>query len=354
MLIPLVILLCFAFGCQQAEEVAELEEYDAASNLPGFIFSEPAPNKDGKIKILLHFDMEGLSGQDDWRTAFVDYAEQYKKGQELLTADVNAVIEGLFDGGADEIYVWDGHGSGSSEPDIILEQMDSRAKFLYRKKTPQPLWENITFDAIAVVGMHSKTGGEGFMAHTMSLGIDYILNGRSINETELLMLRWGRYDIPVIFASGDDKLKEQLQPYPWIEYVTVKLATNTFTADLRPVNEVHEEMRIAAEKSVKNISRAKSVKLKIPINAGLRTEPPGSLRVLNGVPGINYKDETVFFEAKNYDEAMGYMIALTRVARTGRHQVLVQTVSNQDNAKKIWDEYWNKIFDIWLDIKSNQ
>ena len=92
------------------------------------------------------------------------------------------------------------------------------------------------------------------MAHTRTLGMDFIINGKSVNEVELTMLDFGiGQNLPVIFASGDDKLKEQLQPYTWIEYVTVKYATSASTADLRPVDEVHEEMRVAASRAVINI-----------------------------------------------------------------------------------------------------
>ncbi len=353
MILPLVLVLCFTLGWQDKEAIEEQDEADA---LPGFIFSAPAPNSDETIKILVHYDMEGLSGQNDWRTVFYQYSEQYKRGRELLTADVNAVIEGCFDGGADEVHVVDGHGSGSPGPDIILEKMDSRAKFIYWNKIPEgkSLWEYYVIDAIAVVGMHSKTGGGGFMAHTQSLGMDYILNGRSINETERLMLRVGRRSIPVIFASGDDKLKEQLQPYPWIEYVTVKIAKSTSTADLRPVDEVHKEMRIAAGKAVKNMSKAKTLELDVPIKAGLRVEPPASLNILQGLPGIDFINDTVIFEAANYGEAMELINALVYVARTGYQKVLMQTVSDQDNSKNIMDEYWNNLCMSWLDIKPDQ
>ena len=66
MILPLALILCCMASCQDKAAMAELEEQNEASVLPGFIFSEPAPSSDGKIKILLHFDMEGLSGQDDW------------------------------------------------------------------------------------------------------------------------------------------------------------------------------------------------------------------------------------------------------------------------------------------------
>jgi D-amino peptidase len=345
-------------GCQDKEAMAELEMQNEASGLPGFIFSEPAPNRDEKIQILIHYDMEGLSGQDDWRTAFSMY-EQYKKGQELLTADVNAVIGGLSDGGADEIYVIDGHGSGNRNPDIILEKMDSRAKFVSWSDIPEgtTLPEYYGIDAVAAVGHHSKTGGGGFMAHTRTLGMDFTINGRSVNETELKMLDYGTDEnIPLIFAAGDDKLKEQLQHYPWIEYVTVKFATSASTADLRPVEEVHEEMRVAASKAVKNIPKSKAVKLKIPFKAGLRAVPPASLSILRRLPGINYQNETVTFEAKDYwDARRNGWVALVRIAITGHYEVKWETLWEiLDDSRKIGKEVMNNLYMRWLDYESGR
>lgn len=46
--------------------------------------------------------------------------------------------------------------------------------------------------------MHSKTGGGGFAAHTYTIGIDWILNDMSINETEIIAYSWGRADVPAM------------------------------------------------------------------------------------------------------------------------------------------------------------
>jgi hypothetical protein len=127
----------------------------------GYILKEPASDSDGVIQVLVLYDMEGLSGLRDVK--MIDYSptEEYKKGQELLTGDVNAVIEGLFAGGADVVHVVDGHGSGNPEPDILIEQMDSRAEMINRDTSFDSyidLAEEGAYDAVAVVGMHSKTG----------------------------------------------------------------------------------------------------------------------------------------------------------------------------------------------------
>jgi D-aminopeptidase len=47
------------------------------------------------------------------------------------------------------------------------------------------------YDAVAVVGMHAKTGSRGFASHTLTLGIGVVINERVITETELVGLSWG-------------------------------------------------------------------------------------------------------------------------------------------------------------------
>ncbi len=323
----------------------------------GYILKEPASDSDGVIQVLVLYDMEGLSGQKDVKTTDYSPTEEYKKGRELLTGDVNAVIEGLFAGGADVVHVVDGHGSGNPEPDILIEQMDSRAEMINRDASFDSyidLAEEGVYDALAVVGMHSKTGGGGFLAHTYTLGMDWILNGRSINETEIVIYSYGRVGIPVIFASGDNKLKEQLELYPWIEYVTVKEALSADDAELRPLQEVHEEMRAGARRAAENRAQAKIVELRKPITAALRAVHPARLSRLEDVPGINYKDNTVTFEAKDFLEAYQGIVGLIQAATDGYDQVLREVLVEKTDFRKIVNSFREKLTLRWLDVESGR
>src|SRR2546423_416766 len=95
----------------------------------GRVYSAPVLHPGKPLKILLSYDMEGLSGQDDWRTFESRHPDYFKQGQSLLAGDVNAVIEGLVAGGAQVIDVFDQHGSGQPDsiPDLPRELMDRRA-----------------------------------------------------------------------------------------------------------------------------------------------------------------------------------------------------------------------------------
>ncbi|MFC2118616.1 M55 family metallopeptidase [Bacteroidota bacterium] len=322
----------------------------------GFIVSDPIPDNNDEIKILLYYDMEGISGLNDMRS--LNYGnEGYTAARDLLTNDVNAVIDGLFAGGADIVDVVDAHGSGNPEPDILLDKMDSRVKLISRDKPFRSycdLTEKKVYDAIAVVCMHSKTGGGGFAAHTYTIGMDWIFNDMSINETEIIAYSWGRADIPLIFASGDDKLKEQLEYLPWIEYVTVKIAKGASDAELIPLDKVHNDMKLKAKIAVENISKAKVVNFSTPIKTQLRAVHPSSLGLLNGVPGINYQDNIVTFIADDFQIAYDGVTALIGVASRSWVNILHESIRQENNSSKIYNNYSNKLIARWGDVESGR
>ncbi len=290
------ITIVVAVGCAPAPSGQEIPgSPSGAQDAAPWTTELAAVDTSDGIRVLLLHDMEGLAGQDDWHS-FVFGDPQYPSGQEMLAADVNAVIDGLFAGGATEVHVVDGHGSGNPDPDVRADLLDPRASQVLRDApfdTYFDVPETSSYDAVAVVGMHAKTGSGGFASHTFTLGMDIIINGASITETELVALSWGRFGVPVIFGSGDDRLAADLETMPWIEFVTVKTATSASSVQLRPVDQAHADMTAAARRAVENLSTARVMRVSAPVQATLRAVPPASLEILEGVPGIDYADNTV-------------------------------------------------------------
>lgn len=317
----------------------------------------PVKNSDGVLRVLVLHDMEGLSGQDDPRTFFAGYPDFYARGREYLTADVNAVIKGLFEGGADEVHVVDGHGSGNPEPDILLKELDPRARMVFRDKPFRQYMDLVepgVYDAVAVVGMHAKTGSRGFASHTFTLGIGVELNGHSITETEFVGLSFGRASVPVIFASGDDRLAADLKAMPWITYVLTKTATSASSADTRPVEVVRGELREGATRALRQRDQAKAMRLRMPVQVAVRVVPPASLSVLDGVPGIEYENETVRFTAQSFEEVNGGIMKLIGVARTNYSSVLMESLNARPDGEAIVADYRHRLVNRWLDYESGR
>ena len=99
----------------------------------GLLASSAAIAQEDGLKVMLLYDMEGMSGATDYRYTTNSHVDHYAEGRKMMTADVNAAIRGLIAGGATEIMVVDGHGSGNrSGPDVIVEELLEPAVMHYR------------------------------------------------------------------------------------------------------------------------------------------------------------------------------------------------------------------------------
>ena len=185
-----------------------------------------APKEYVPMKIYIMTDMEGVAGILDFEK-WCQPSERgypgwyYDLGCDLLTREVNAAIDGLCRGGADEIVVSDGHGAGGIYPLLL----DRRAKLMRGWPVGWPCELDESYDAVAWVGQHAKASTpRAHLAHTQSLKyIDQAINGVSIGEFGQLVLCAGELGVPAIFASGDEALcTEATALVPGIVTVAVK------------------------------------------------------------------------------------------------------------------------------------
>ena len=296
---------------------------------------DPVPAAPDTVRVLVYYDMEGLAGLSDWHGIFYRYTEPYVLAQKFLAADVNAVVDGLFAGGATQVNVVDSHGSGNPEPDLPLDKLDSRARPVIRDmpfESYSGLLEPAAYEAIVAVGMHGKTGSGGFAAHTYGLGKEIIFNGQSTSETELIAYSWGRVGVPVIMVTGDDTTKADLKQMPWIEFVVVKTSLSSTSVELRSIDKVHREMREAAKRAVINRARMKAMALTEPINATVRSRPPASLAMLDGVPGVDYANGQVNFTATDFESAYRGVESLIRVADLANNEILYNVIRGENHS----------------------
>ena len=183
------------------------------------------------MKIYIMTDLEGVAGVvnfEDWTSPGKPY---YELAKEFLTLEVNAAIDGFFEGGATEILVADGHGPGA----INIKLLDPRVDYLRGwGKGPWPVMLDGSFDALAFVGQHSKSGTPyGHLVHTQSCGyLDLSINGVSIGEFGQLAMCASELGVRTVFGSGDLAFTKEAQALvPGIETVAVKRGLNPETGD---------------------------------------------------------------------------------------------------------------------------
>lgn len=176
------------------------------------------------MKIMVMTDMEGVAGvlnHDDW---VMPAGRWYPTGLRLLTAEVNAAIDGLAAGGATEIVVVDGHGAGGIDP----EHLDGRAQLLRGIVDREAAWPwglSRDFTGLCFVGQHAKAGTDySHITHTQWFNYrDLQVNGVSIGEYGQMALCAMELGVPCILACGEEALcREAAALTPGVVTVSVK------------------------------------------------------------------------------------------------------------------------------------
>lgn len=284
--------------------------------------SVPPPRPERRV--LLFYDMEGASGVDR-EEQFDSRSGAFADGREHLTGDVNAVIAGLFDGGATDVDVFNTHGAGGDTL-VSRSRLDARARIVSRQ-SPRVAYDpdshalSERYIAAVSIAAHDKPRSGGFAPHTVTVGTTPVLNGAGLTETDLLSYAVGTRGIPMIMASGDDVLGQSLaRTLPWIEYVAVKRST-AGTVSLEPEARAQESLRVAAARALRRVDQGsmRPLQPRPPITAGLLPSYPARLYpTMDHLPGLIRHGDTVTFAARNYVEAYRGMMLLLTMAASAR------------------------------------
>jgi D-amino peptidase len=226
------------------------------------------------MKIMIAADMEGITGVVHWDHVNSKHPE-YGRFRQLMTGDVNAAILGAVEGGADEVVVSDGHGSGRN---ILIEELDERARLNSGTPSPFSMVQGIdeSFDGVIFVGYHARIGTpQAILEHTWSdeRVANLELQGKPFGETGLNGAMCGHFGVPALMVTGDLAVSiEAQQFFPGIETVVVKKASGRMAAELLPPSVTQDMIQSAAARAVKRLtegSAPKPLKLDPPIKMAI-------------------------------------------------------------------------------------
>jgi D-amino peptidase len=156
------------------------------------------------MKIFIMTDMEGISGVNGRGDGIGNKTINGPTACELLTEEVNAVTEGLIQGGADKVVVCDGHG-GSNSIDIRKLHPGASLSTIGGEMTPVNLLD-ASFDAAIQLGAHAFEGSpDGYLSHTYNSHsvANMSINGVRVGEIGITTLMASYFNIPTILVSGD-------------------------------------------------------------------------------------------------------------------------------------------------------
>lgn len=204
------------------------------------------------MNILIATDMEGIAGIEDAGDCLPSHPAAYARGRRLMTDEVLVAIEALRAAGAERISVGDWHMVGTN---IERERMPAGVKvrpiadLALAEADPSMTKANGgPLDAVVMLGHHASTPNpRAFCSHTFIWDMEVLLDGESLNEVQVYAQGLAAEEIPVLLASGDRWMLEELGEgeLGGAQLVATKEGQGRGRASSREVNAVRAELTAA-------------------------------------------------------------------------------------------------------------
>ncbi len=184
------------------------------------------------MKVFISTDFEGTSGIVAWEQT-IEGNPEYAHGRALLTAEVNAAIEGAIAGGATEIVVNDAH---HNMRNLRADELAGEATLISGRHKPLYMMQGLdgSFDAVFFVSYHGSISAEtAILSHTYSPSAIYEarLDGHVVGESGLNALVAAHFAVPIVLVSGDAATaRESERIAPEAQRIVVKESFGRFAA----------------------------------------------------------------------------------------------------------------------------
>jgi D-amino peptidase len=263
-----------------------------------------------KLKIYISVDMEGIAGvvtsDQLGPTGF-----EYERFRRFMTNEALAAVQAAKDSGATEIVVSDSHGNGQN---LLIELFpkDVRIVRSWPRRGGMMAGLDSTFDAAMYVGYHaSTTNPRGVRAHTFSSAhlARVGLNGNAVTEGEFNAAYAGSFNVPVIFASGDDAAMAELQSrLPKLETAETKKSLGFHSAETLTPEASCEKISAGVKTALTHLHDAKPYVVAPPIILEITFKnyaPAEALAFLHSIQRVDAR--TIRFVAKDLPEAQDFI-----------------------------------------------
>ena len=268
------------------------------------------------MKVFLSVDMEGITGLVD--STFVDSSSRnYRRGQQMMTAEANHVIETAFNAGCKDVIVNDSH---SKMNNLLIEEIHKEAKLISGDVKPFSMVQGLdnSYSGALFLGYHSRASTKGVMSHTMTLGVrNMYINDVEVGELGFNAYVAGYYGVPVLMVAGDDETAKEAKAL--ISNVTTVIVKEHQSRSSALCLTPEKTGELLQQKTKEALENRKSVNpLVPPNNPVLRIEFSnyGQAEWAALMPGTEIEEGSaiVRFQAKDILEAYKAMIVMTELA----------------------------------------
>jgi D-amino peptidase len=263
------------------------------------------------LRVFISADMEGVAGAVN-AEQLLPTGMDYPLFRKLLTEEVNAAIDGALAQGADKITVADSHGE---ELSILPDELNPKAHLVRSGPRPLGMMEGVDqgFDAAILIGFHASINTpDAVRAHTLSSAryFDVRLNGKHASESMLCAAIAGKFGVPVVLVSGDDKAIDEVHRTidENIEGVVVKRALGYESAENVSPEEARNLIKNGTEKALARLGSFRPYVVTNPVTVEITFKNMINAEILAFLPSVTREDgATISFTGKDILEVERFL-----------------------------------------------
>ncbi|MEX2355709.1 MAG: M55 family metallopeptidase [Thermaerobacterales bacterium] len=246
------------------------------------------------MKIYISVDMEGVAGIVD-RAQGSAGGMDYGRGRQLMTLEAASAAQAALDAGADEVVISDSHGSNGSR-NLIIEDLPEDVWLISGDSRPLLQMQELdeSYDALIMIGYHTRHGFSGVLDHTIS-GRDVYevrINGRPVGEVEINAALAGHFGVPVTAVSGDNKLADELAEWlPWSRRIVVKRAVGRHAAASMHPRRARALIYDEVKASLENLNAMQPLVVDTPVTIDYQCKVSSAADLAAGLTGIERVDD---------------------------------------------------------------
>lgn len=223
------------------------------------------------MKYIVAVDCEGPACVVGAPGGGLNSSTQYEFARKQATAEASAAARGLFASGAEQVIVWDNHGSGVN---LLYSELDKRCDIFNGPSPGRFPMLDATFAGILFIGYHARDNtSKAPLAHTYSSDKyqSIRLNGQEVGELAIDAAIAGKQGVPPLLVSSDDKAVAEAQAlFPGIVTVQTKIGYGWNSALSKHPVRVIEEIEAAARKAAENRATMQPFVLTEPLDVEIR------------------------------------------------------------------------------------
>jgi D-amino peptidase len=270
------------------------------------------------MRVFLSCDMEGVAGivRDEQTDPS---SPLHADSRRLLTAEVNAAVEGALEAGVQEVVVSDGHWTCLN---VLPEELHPRAELVSGHPRRLSMAEGMGpgFDAAFLVGYHAAAGtADAVLDHTYAdpgSVLEVRLNGAPQTEGSLTGYLCGAFDCPVALFTGDAAAVSQMHQFVLaVEGVVVKESLARQAARSPHPRVARQRVREGARRAIERLPTIPPMRLDGRVELEVDLVSPAMADSAERVPCVRrLGPRTVAYASDDYVELYRLFLALVDLA----------------------------------------